>query len=440
MSASTLNINVADTSTELTIDYHAASTRATTYRDLKSLLSRLHNVTTDHREFTDRSSGQSLSDSADIDPAITELQLQPVIYDIRVQLYSSFYPVAADDSEREKSEGDTIQSPTTYVRSTDTVGALRVEVGRQLEMECSAITYRGRLLHDDQLMYELDLSTSAPNLLHSHLAVTIRDVETERDTKLDRLHDAMSVRDIKALYATREKRVNIDSAEFTHRREQAEESGDSAEEGGGEALLTDDMTLYEARVEDEALLYMKTPSYTVAVREGLDAKDIVVFDHYKPEQLKEEYNKLNAANPLTSGDALIFNNEQIGDGVEMYKLRLKAGSVVHVQREDVTLQRFDYLCADCGNDVKLKKTDAIRCRECGHRVLFKKRTNKRQLSHHTTARTAIRRIWSGCLGANLYASATFPGVSAVCVVLWFSLSIFVPLARRVIECLSLTHC
>ena len=26
----------------------------------------------------------------------------------------------------------------------------------------------------------------------------------------------------------------------------------------------------------------------------------------------------------------------------MYKLRLKAGSVIHVQREDVTLARFDY--------------------------------------------------------------------------------------------------
>ena len=369
MSASTLTINVSDTSTEYTIDYQNPSTRATTYRDLKSLLSRLHNVTTDYREFADRGSGDKLADAANIDPTIAQLQLQPLQYDIRVQLYSSFYPVAAEELDGE---------PTDSVLSTDTVGALRVEVGRQLEMECSAITSRGRLLHDDQMMYELDLSTSAVNLLHSHLSVTIRDVETERDTKLDRLHNAMSVRDIKQLYAQKEKRVNIDSAEFTYRRQD-----DSTESVDSESTLTDEMTLWEARVGNDELLYMKTPSYTVQIREGVQVNDITVFDHYKPEQLKEEYNKVNASNPLTSGDALIFNNEQVGEGVEMYKLRLKAGSVIHVQREDVTLARFDYLCADCGNDVKLKKTDAIRCRECGHRVLFKKRTSKRQPTTQT---------------------------------------------------------
>ena len=369
MSASTLTISVSDTSAEYTIDYFNPSTRATTYRELKSLLARLHNVTIDHREFADRSSGDKLSDTAAIDAAITQLQLQPVQYDIRVQLYSSFYPVPADESEGE---------PTDSVLSTDTVGALRVEVGRQLEMECSAITFHGRVLHDEQLMHELDLSTASVNTLHSHLTLTIRDVETERDTKLDRLHNAMNVRDIKQLYAQKEKRVNIDNAEITYRREH-DDAADSSEAGhDGELTLRDEMTLWEAGVGNDELLYMKTPSYAVQIREGVQVNEITVFDHYKPEQLKEEYNKLNATNPLTSGDALIYNNEQVGEAVEMYKLRLKPGSVIHVQREDVTLARFDYLCADCGNDVKLKKTDAIRCRECGHRVLFKKRTNKRQ--------------------------------------------------------------
>ena len=252
-------------------------------------------------------------------------------------------------------------------------------------MECSAITYRGRLLRDDQMMHELDLSASEVNTLHSHLTLTIRDVETERDTKLDRLHNAMHLRDVKQLYGQKEKRVNIDAADFTHRRSQHDDS--DSMDGAAESTLTDDMTLWEAQVANDELLYMRTPSYTVQVREGVQVNDITVFDHYKPEQLKEEYNKVNSANPLTSGDALIYNNEQVGDGVEMYKLRLKAGSVIHVQREDVTLARFDYLCADCGNDVKLKRTDAIRCRECGHRVLFKKRTSKRQPLAHTPTPT-----------------------------------------------------
>ena len=35
-----------------------------------------------------------------------------------------------------------------------------------------------------------------------------------------------------------------------------------------------------------------------------------------------------------------------------------------------------YLCGDCNNKVQLKKGDPIRCKECGHRVLYKERTKR----------------------------------------------------------------
>ncbi len=35
-----------------------------------------------------------------------------------------------------------------------------------------------------------------------------------------------------------------------------------------------------------------------------------------------------------------------------------------------------YLCGECGAENVLKSTDVIRCRECGNRLLYKKRTNK----------------------------------------------------------------
>lgn len=35
-----------------------------------------------------------------------------------------------------------------------------------------------------------------------------------------------------------------------------------------------------------------------------------------------------------------------------------------------------YLCGDCDNEVTLKKGDAIRCKECGYRVLYKQRTDR----------------------------------------------------------------
>ena len=35
-----------------------------------------------------------------------------------------------------------------------------------------------------------------------------------------------------------------------------------------------------------------------------------------------------------------------------------------------------YICGECGAENVLKPTDVIRCRECGYRILYKKRTRR----------------------------------------------------------------
>jgi DNA-directed RNA polymerases I, II, and III subunit RPABC4 len=35
-----------------------------------------------------------------------------------------------------------------------------------------------------------------------------------------------------------------------------------------------------------------------------------------------------------------------------------------------------YICGDCGTECALKAGDVIRCRTCGYRILYKKRTKK----------------------------------------------------------------
>lgn len=39
-------------------------------------------------------------------------------------------------------------------------------------------------------------------------------------------------------------------------------------------------------------------------------------------------------------------------------------------------KNVQYACGDCDSKVLLKKGDPIRCKECGHRVLYKERTNR----------------------------------------------------------------
>ncbi|KAF2002819.1 hypothetical protein P154DRAFT_487727 [Amniculicola lignicola CBS 123094] len=36
----------------------------------------------------------------------------------------------------------------------------------------------------------------------------------------------------------------------------------------------------------------------------------------------------------------------------------------------------EYTCGDCDSAVSLKRGEPIRCRNCGHRVLYKQRTNR----------------------------------------------------------------
>jgi len=43
---------------------------------------------------------------------------------------------------------------------------------------------------------------------------------------------------------------------------------------------------------------------------------------------------------------------------------------------DATARSVLYKCGDCDMDVPLKRGEPIRCRNCGHRVLYKQRTNR----------------------------------------------------------------
>ncbi|KZT72597.1 hypothetical protein DAEQUDRAFT_722760 [Daedalea quercina L-15889] len=39
-------------------------------------------------------------------------------------------------------------------------------------------------------------------------------------------------------------------------------------------------------------------------------------------------------------------------------------------------QEMEYLCADCGAKNEIRSREPIRCRECGHRIMYKKRTKR----------------------------------------------------------------
>ncbi|KAI8874076.1 hypothetical protein GQ42DRAFT_160105 [Ramicandelaber brevisporus] len=38
--------------------------------------------------------------------------------------------------------------------------------------------------------------------------------------------------------------------------------------------------------------------------------------------------------------------------------------------------QIQYICADCGAETEIRPREPIRCRDCGYRVLYKKRTRR----------------------------------------------------------------
>jgi DNA-directed RNA polymerase I, II, and III subunit RPABC4 len=47
------------------------------------------------------------------------------------------------------------------------------------------------------------------------------------------------------------------------------------------------------------------------------------------------------------------------------------------QAEDLSMERpVTYTCGDCASDVTLTKAQPLRCLQCGHRILHKKRTTR----------------------------------------------------------------
>ncbi|RWS22102.1 DNA-directed RNA polymerases I: II: and III subunit RPABC4-like protein [Leptotrombidium deliense] len=42
----------------------------------------------------------------------------------------------------------------------------------------------------------------------------------------------------------------------------------------------------------------------------------------------------------------------------------------------VAKQAMVYICAECHHENEIKPRDPIRCRECGYRIMYKKRTKR----------------------------------------------------------------
>ncbi|RMX59202.1 hypothetical protein pdam_00007749 [Pocillopora damicornis] len=49
------------------------------------------------------------------------------------------------------------------------------------------------------------------------------------------------------------------------------------------------------------------------------------------------------------------------------------------QSQGAAKQAMIYICGECHTENEIKSRDPIRCRECGYRIMYKKRTKRRSV-------------------------------------------------------------
>jgi DNA-directed RNA polymerase I, II, and III subunit RPABC4 len=231
-----------------------------------------------------------------------------------------------------------------------------------------ALSFRGQRLADETVRVErlaMDVDDGEDVVLAGRMEVHVRDPECDVQTQVD-VYEFETLQELREKYLQASRRAFHQGAVFRFDGEELEETG---------------ATLHSLGVRQESSFEYSVPPYRIQIKdtdEQVDGelRELEIQDHFSVQAIKDEYSR-QAEEGLVDGDVLIFNGERLDDVLrEAFRIRLTQGSVVVVEREDTSSQSFFYLCADCGSDVKLKREDPVRCRECGHRILFKRRTDR----------------------------------------------------------------
>ncbi|KAL5000535.1 DNA directed RNA polymerase [Aspergillus recurvatus] len=113
------------------------------------------------------------------------------------------------------------------------------------------------------------------------------------------------------------------------------------------------------------------------IQNGAEEIDLDLIEHRQPKARKtlalsnlsttsNESSKISK--PTTTMSREAYQVPSLGGGNTFSNDNLGAGSL------DGPI--VAYLCGDCNARVSLKRGDQIRCKECGHRVLYKERTKR----------------------------------------------------------------
>jgi len=244
-----------------------------------------------------------------------------------------------------------------------TVKGVKNQVQTSENYSLHIFTFRGKALREEDVLLERGICHEGDTLV-SRIQVTIID---ELCDSLEEIacHEHWELQSLISNYCQTQRRENHENVQITF-----------------EGNIIDDMkkTLFEHRIGNGTELRYKVLPYTIKI---LDSEEVAqkpegesleIQDHWTVQEVINEYSR-QTAKPFMAGDKVMLQDHILDDKIPVWRLRIGKNSELTIERE-VQMKALPYLCSDCGSTVQLKAQDAIQCRSCFSKILYKKRTTR----------------------------------------------------------------
>jgi len=247
------------------------------------------------------------------------------------------------------------------VPNRTTVADLKKKIFEQYEREINVLTVAGQELKDSWTIIDEGITDGSE--LIARIEVEVEDTECDLKTKIE-TYPFRRLREVLEAYKVRLRRS------FPLSAVEVEKEYDV------------DQTLEQLQLTHDSIILIRTRPFKVCVRYKNRNVPVEVTDNMTVKQVKEKYEP-QSPEVLEADDKLRFQGRELEDDQRLYQiLGLYPQKEPQSESEMPVLELVKstfvifhkYVCADCGNEVRIKKGDAIMCHECGHRIVYKRRT------------------------------------------------------------------
>lgn len=247
-------------------------------------------------------------------------------------------------------------------RNALTVADVRREMRNRHRVDLAALTAEARMLDDpNHLVRDLGFDTGSVARLVGAVRLRVKDPDCRVESVVE-VVASDAIDDVLKKYTDALHRVKHEGAQLLFEN----------------VPQLDETTVHDCGLRDGDTLEFVSPRFLVRVQtveaghiEPTSA-EIEVRDHFTVGEVRDQFMSMTSL--ALDADALVTRGTDVLDlGTALYRYGVRDGALLNIASED-DAQVHHYQCADCGDDVKLKKTDIVQCRRCGYRIVYKRRT------------------------------------------------------------------